>query len=268
MKQDIGPNGSWMAVVSSRRPDNVPDMTAKIGPATWYIPEGQREYYERFDAPRIVEVPTQGEKHNNLCESRNAMLEEAFDRDLPCVCMDDDLQRARYKEHSPGQPDPVIDVNATFPGADEDGDGDDASVADADLRWACHHLVSALSEAPYKLAGCSPTDNPYFARTPFSTTAYILTTLCAVEPTPLRYDTSLTLKEDYDYTMQHIEEHGGALRVNGLLITAKHYDNPGGAVDVRSASEEQQNISKLKSKWPDAIHDHPTRENEVVLRHS
>jgi hypothetical protein len=36
--------------------------------------------------------------------------------------------------------------------------------------------------------------------------------------------------------------------LNRLLRHAQHYDNPGGAVDVRSAAREQTNIRRLRSK--------------------
>ena len=75
----------------------------------------------------------------------------------------------------------------------------------------------------------------------------------------------MTLKEDYDYTLQHIARFGGVVRSNDLLAEYKHYSNTGGAVDVRNSVNEQLNIAYLKSKWGDAIRDNPRRPNEILL---
>lgn len=45
------------------------------------------------------------------------------------------------------------------------------------------------------------------------------------------------LKEDYDFTCQHIELHGAAVRLNRLFVKALHRVNPGGAVADRSSSK-------------------------------
>ena len=40
--------------------------------------------------------------------------------------------------------------------------------------------------------------------------------------TSLRFDERMTLKEDYDYTAQHLHEHGAVARSNRVFITATH----------------------------------------------
>lgn len=244
-RPDWGPNGAWGAVISARRPDNVGDLSERFGPLTWYVPEDEVPYYEQFGAPNIQPVPLVDGKPNNLCESRNAALDDAHERGLPCLMTEDDFQRVRVK--------------------DFDSD-DDNSTLDATPEWASDYLLRALDATPYKFAGVQPTDNPFFSTKPVGLRNYIIGSLIAVEPTPLRFDEGLMLKEDYDYTCQHIEEYGGALRVGALLPTVRHYDNPGGAVDVRTTRLEQETIAQLMEKWPEAIHEHPSRENEVVLR--
>merc|ERR1719277_1737025 len=97
---------------------------------------------------------------------------------------------------------------------------------------------------------------------------FILGDFFVAEPTPLRFDERLTLKEDYDFTCSHLERFGEVLRCNRMLITAKHETNAGGACDARDAAGEKEryNIGVLKEKWPGAIKDHPTRANQIVLR--
>lgn len=82
-----------------------------------------------------------------------------------------------------------------------------------------------------------------------------------------RFDEEMTLKEDYDYTAQHIARHGGILRCNRMTVSAKHHA-PGGAESLRDKKglEEQRNIAILLRKWPKAFRAHPKRKNEVVLQ--
>merc|ERR1712187_113569 len=82
----------------------------------------------------------------------------------------------------------------------------------------------------------------------------------------VRFDPTLTLKEDYDFTCAHISRYGAVLRCNRMVLDVAHYTNAGGAVSIRNASEEQKNIKILRKKWPKAIRLHPIRENEVVLQ--
>lgn len=53
-----------------------------------------------------------------------------------------------------------------------------------------------------------------------------------------------------------------------MLLFAKHETNAGGACSIRDAQgqREQENIAILRSKYPGAFYDHPTRPNQVVLK--
>ena len=61
-----------------------------------------------------------------------------------------------------------------------------------------------------------------------------------------RFDEELTLKEDYDFTCQHIHLYGSVARCNRLTLLAEHYVNEGGAVSIRNATEEKKNIKRLQ----------------------
>jgi len=84
---------------------------------------------------------------------------------------------------------------------------------------------------------------------------------------PCRFETRLSLKEDYDFTCSHLQAFGQVCRVNRMIIAAKHETNAGGACQVRDAAgkKEQENIAILKEKWPNNIRGHNTRANQVVL---
>ena len=78
---------------------------------------------------------------------------------------------------------------------------------------------------------------------------FIVGDFIVVQPdSPVRFDTRMTLKEDYDFTAQHLQTHGKVCRVNRLLIHAEHRTNEGGAVTVRNVKTELANIKHLRTK--------------------
>merc|ERR1740121_1844178 len=111
------------------------------------------------------------------------------------------------------------------------------------------------SEKKPMLAGVFPTAN---AAMTLGTDEYgfynfILGDFFVAEPSsPCRFDNSMTLKEDYDYTCAHIRAHGSVLRCNRMFITVKHQSNAGGAVTNRDSAgtKEKAIIAILMSKWP------------------
>lgn len=62
----------------------------------------------------------------------------------------------------------------------------------------------------------------------------------------------MTLKEDYDFTCEHLAQHGSVYRANRMFVAAVHETNAGGAVDARDANgnKERDNIAILQQKWP------------------
>lgn len=120
-----------------------------------------------------------------------------------------------------------------------------------------------------RLGGLLPTDNiaRSLGKHHTSLQSFILGDFFVAESSSaVRFDTSFSLKEDYDFTCQHILKHGAALRSNRMCLTAKHRVNAGGACSVRDSAEEQKNIATLRRKWPSVFRLHPTREDEVIMR--
>lgn len=230
IRQTMTGEDYFLTVISRARPERVPEMSKLVGAATWIVtPE---------DVWRYQEQGVQVESTNGLSEARNLALEMAFRRRMPCVQLDDDLKGAKFAYEGKGvptEPSRCIDL-----------------------------LVERCVESDLMLAGGQPTNNPYFARG--GTKLFILGSAICVKPSEPRFDTKLWLKEDYDFTCQHIALYGGALRVESLIFDFQHYTNAGGAVDNRNERVEQKMIEYLTKKWPGWIHPHPTRANEVLLR--
>lgn len=237
MIRTFGEAVAHVTVISAGRPDSVARMTELVGPATWYVPEAEREAYEVRGAKTR---PDSG----SLCAARNRALEEAFGARVPCVQLSDDLKALR-----------VLRVRDGKKTAEE-------TTFDA--------VVQTLEEETFKasayLGGGAPTANPFYASERTATNLFILGDLMFVRPTPLRFDTGLQLKEDYDYTCQHYAEYGAVARVGWIIPDFAHRTNAGGAVAFRTAELEQETIAKLKGKWPGWIRDNAKRPNEILLR--
>jgi hypothetical protein len=225
----------WVAVVSARRAANVAPMTRLLDtvPATWYVAAGDAGGYRDAGAAAVVES-------GGLAESRNRALDDAWAAGLACVQVSDDLQRLAWYDGKHRSP----------------------------LRFAgaLAALAAALNSTGARLAGAAPTANAYFWREPVSTGLFIVGDLVMVRPCGLHYDPLLLVKEDYDYTLQHLRRYGVAARVNGLLAQFRHRTNAGGAVAYRQPAAEQETIGYLRGKWGDVIRPHPRRRDEITIR--
>ena len=229
---------AWVAIISSGRPKNVLRMRGLVGPATWYVPEGQGKIYEDSCANAAIESGA-------LCRSRNRALFDAFEEGLPCIQLSDDLTRLEKIDDNTEKPSPCSFLEAV-------------SVLEA---------TSAANGA--KLAGVAPTTNTFFynSANKISTSHFIVGDFIYVRPCELRFDEKLNLKEDYDYTLKHLCTFGKVARCNNLFAHFSHRTNAGGAVAFRTVAREQEAIARLREVWgPQCIVDNKKRPNEILLR--
>lgn len=229
-------DGLHIGIVSSERASHVPVMAAHLDglPATWYVPEGQGGDYRYVGARQVAEVA------GNLSDQRNAVLEDAFEAGKIAVQLNDDLVNLRWTD-------------------------DGKTAVPIDLPNALIRVVLLLTDTEYRFAGGAPTTNAYFWREPISTRHFILAHLMVMRPCPERFDTAMRLKEDYDYTLQHLLAYGGVCRVNGLLANFRHYEKRGGCGPYRTPEEEERHVEYLLKKWPGAVRRNPKREHEVLI---
>lgn len=227
--------GMYVCVISSKRPHEVANLSRLIGPATWYVGYGEADAYVANGAPRVMES-------GGLCASRNLSMQDAFSRDVPCVQMDDDLRR--------------IEMIGSSGKARR-------------ISWfeAVQYLMKELRKTPYNLAGVAPTTNNFFfhPQKPVGYQHFCVGDFLLILPNSLCFDENLLLKEDYDFTLQHIATYGGVARCNAVLATFLHRTNQGGAVAIRTTAREQEAIAYLRKKWGGAIRLHPRRKDEILL---
>lgn len=233
--------GAYVAIVSAGRPGNVPAMTSLVGPATWYVPPDEHYAYASVGARVHLACP------RGLTPARNEALRQAWASGAPCIQLSDDLRKLQ-RAHVPQGGSVAKAVAVTF-------------------TEVARSLLEAARVLRAKLAGVAPTANAFYFNpaSPLSSAAFIIGDLFAALPCGLFFDEELRLKEDYDYTLQHLRAYGRVARVNSVLATFAHYTNPGGVVGYRSPAEEQKAIALLKLKWPGRVLDNPKRPNEVLL---
>jgi hypothetical protein len=130
-------------------------------------------------------------------------------------------------------------------------------------------MVNRLEESLYYLGGAAPTANAYFyTGRAVNNVGFVVGDMVLIDTASrLRWDEKLKLKEDYDFTAQHIARHGGVARSNDILAEFVHRSNAGGAVDFRNEDEEQRAIRYLREKWGKNIFpDNKKRPNEILFR--
>lgn len=223
-----------VCIISTGRPKAVSAMTELVGHAHWYVADGDAAPYADAGASNVHVT-------GGLIESRNAALEDAFAADELCVQVSDDLVSIR-RVNDEGKV-----VGRTFSQL---------------VNEATRHLT-----ANCRLVGVAPTANAFYASTKVKRAHFIVGDFFVAAPSPIRFDPTLRLKEDYDYTAAHMAMFGEVARLDWWLLNFRHRTNPGGAVSYRSAELEQASIARLKAKWPGVIRDNPRRPNEVLLRY-
>jgi len=202
-----------------------------------------------------------------LTPARNMALDVAKRKKQMCVQISDDISKWEYfdveKQNFRGEV--FFDkANAAVHGA--------RRLCVSPLA-AAQFILAKMRSSPLKphLGGVFPTLNAALSlgQEEYSTHHFILGDFFVAEPaSPCRFDTSMTLKEDYDFSCAHIHEHGSVLRCNRMFAYARHATNAGGAVATRDStgSKERANIAILMRKWPDAFYLNGKRKDEVIMK--
>lgn len=231
-------------------------QAAGVAP-TWYVDAPSLKEYQALGLQAVV--------GGKLTQARNKALADAQRKGKACVQCSDDITEWDY-HHGPMSAERTDEANnaayaaatryiITPVGA--------ARFILAKMRGVAEGKPPQLGGV-YVLGSCART----FGGSETSRKNFILGDFFVADRSKLKFDEALTLKEDYDFTCQHIKTHGSVMRCNRLCVHAKHYSNSGGAVDARDKKglEERRNMGILFTKWPNAIFPHIRRKNEVALR--
>lgn len=202
-----------------------------------YVAQSEHEaYLEANEGADIVAVPDKVQ--GNLCRVRNYILDREFengidgvliiDDDMQAVCRHDKRGNYGYEKHE---------------------------LDEAELYAFIEQGFRLCDEWGYKFWGVNCVLDPkaYFQQRPFNTTMYIGGPFQAHLKNDIRYDEELPLKEDYDMTLQHFHEYGGALRFNAYYYICKQAEQTGGCATYRNVKEEQRQFDRLQRKWGSKI---------------
>jgi hypothetical protein len=220
-------------VISAGRYDKLPFNKKQKEKYIFCVKDGEGKLYKKNGCKNVYET-------GNLMKSRNFALDHAFKNKKICVQLSDDIKK--------------VVVNKNF--------GEPVKL---ELDYVIKDIVEKFNRIKgVKLLCIPPTDNYFFANKIVSKNTFCIGDMLFIKPNKLRFDEQLTLKEDYDYTLQHMER-GDVIRYQKYLFTFEHYSNKGGAVDIRDDEEEQKNIRILKFKWGDKIKLNTKRKNEILI---
>ena len=118
------------------------------------------------------------------------------------------------------------------------------------------NLTTLCRDWGYKMWGMNSLADKqnYREAAPFMTLAFIGSPFtCHLRGSKLRYSEELSLKEDYDMSLQHIREWGGCLRVNFLSYEVNMgmsgSGQKGGCATYRNGDEELKQFKLLQKKW-------------------
>eukprot|EP00939_MAST-03C_sp_MAST-3C-sp1_P002639 g2639.t1 len=250
-----------VCVISKGRPSNVASIhslfqgTCKKHLPTWIVGKGETKDYEANGAVEVVEG-------GGLCQSRNLAIELAKKANKICVEISDDITRCAV-------------LHSEQPWIKPAGLSEGNAIAKLIPTLLCsptmvaRYVEATMRQNGTRLGGAYPTKNEGQAMgmPPVTKDLFIVGDFLVIDPNSKpRFDEGMSLKEDYDFTAQHLKMYGRVTRSNRVFISAKHYTNSGGAVAVRNDEKEQYNIAVLRHKWPGVFPQHATRgPNEVRM---
>jgi hypothetical protein len=224
---------------------------------TWYVDKDSVKDYQKLGLRAKV--------GGKLTPSRNAALNDASRMRKVCVQCSDDISAWEYRHGKRATERTDDAVNKACK---------EATRMILSPVAAAQFILAKMRAAPgekkpqlggvYMLGSCSRT----FAGAEFVRQHFILGDFFVVDKSNVRFDDTMTLKEDYDFSCAHIKAHGSVMRCQRMTLSVKHYTNEGGAVSERDKKgrKEKLNIAILNKKWPGCFRPNPKRQNEVIMK--
>jgi len=258
-------NDIFFAVISARRAkfdEGLQDIAmvqaqflrAGVEPV-WYVDAGDLNDYNSLGL-KVVEG-------GRRAAARNKALEEAARLGKPCCQCSDDISRWEFR--------PGPRVAKSEDALKTAWNSSKAVVASpvAVAQFLLAKLRGYEGQQRAHLAGVhnNGITERTFGRDEYETHHHISGDFFVADLSPVRFDESFARKEDFVFTVQHIEKHASVLRCNRWMIEAKHRKNPGGANTNKDGRRkaEKQSQDDILARWPQAFRKHKTEEREVIM---
>lgn len=175
----------------------------------------------------------------------NWILDNLFDDCDVLIELDDDIHA--YMAHVKNGKDRVLDEEEVYEIFENN-----SRLA---IEWGCGMWGLNVNSDPLS----------YDEFVPFRLHAYIDGgTVGHVVKNELRYDESLSVKEDVDFFLQNLKKYHKALRVEKYWIDKESFTNFGGANAIRNSELEKEQFKRMQAKWGSKI----IRPNKPTARKS
>lgn len=227
----------YITCISSGRPFRVKRCLKQYPPFTFYVKPSDVKLYQACGARNIVAVD------GTLVDQRNKALEDAWNRGAICVQLDDDLKKIGFAK-----------------------DNQNKHVEKTTVESALDYMLFKLRETNFKLAGKAPTANAYYYRKEITTKSFVISQMMMIRSCDVKFDPLASGKEDYDYTLQHIEKYGGVCRCDKVLAEFDVYKAPGGLQQFRTGANQKALVDYLLKKWKGKLFPNAKRPGEVLIR--
>ena len=200
----------------------------------------QRDLYKNNGWNHGLAVIVTGK--TGISATRNYILEYAGGQDV--VMLDDDL-RGVYR------------LNSSETGL--------VPMSIQNINDFCNDAFKVCRKAGTKLWGIYMVKNHFFMSNAIDPAGFCISSMSGIISSDIRFDETMPLKEDYDFTLQHVKAFKKVARFNNVCIDALHYTNKGGCQDYRSDDRESEAVDILLGRYPTLIRLNPKRKNEIII---
>jgi len=213
--------------------------------ALYVVPESQAdEYIAQVGKRRVVAIPDRVD--GNMARKRNWILKNMG---RPLVMIDDDVVCLRTAE-----------------GMKDNGKLNQArDLTSEEATEVIAHGFNLANEWGIVFWGLNinPDGRIYHQYRPFSLNQIVLGPFQAHLVHGFLYDPKMGTKEDYDFSIQVLNDERKLLRLNKYSYVCDHGDNPGGIVSYRTMDLEVQYCRAIERKWGRDIIRYPMKPKRI-----
>lgn len=192
------------------------------------VNESEEDLYREAIPNELMVMPDS--LGGNMARVRNFILNNAND---DVVMLDDDISYFGFYEHAELQKMPAEAIEERFENFFE------MAKDCGTVLWGVNLLADKMAYRQYS---------------PLSLSSVILGPCMGItKECPIRFDETLGLKEDYDFSLQVLNRYRRVLRFNKYHYLAKHKDMSGGCSAYRTKLREAQQMALFVKKWGSAI---------------
>lgn len=239
MRIETGPIPYWRGIPSRGRPDNLKLVDHEnpfraVGPSTWYVYPEERAAYEdaavKYGVEHLVDIKP---RYNpGLSNGRNQIIEDAFERDLPCGMMDDDFSNSRF----------VVNYKTSAM------EGAPKLLRKITVDESFNVMLRRGLKFPFPLVSSRVDSQPLGFTRCVSSHRSIIGQDFIVFPSEIRFNPEFPHNEDFDFWFQHLVKYGGATVNLDVNFECVHWGNDGGVVDLRTEKMDEE-VRRLMSRW-------------------